>query len=323
MKEYNTPLVSVLITVYNDEKHIGTAVESILNQSFQDFEIVVVDDGSTDNTPMVLQKYSEADNRIKIFSQANSGTTKAANNGLSKSVGKYIARLDSGDYSYSHRLKYEVDFLEKNPNIALIGGGVHIIDVEGRIIGSRNINIKHPKNVLAHRCIFQQSDVMFRKEAIMKLGGYREKFKNAQDYDLWLRISEKYEIVKVNEIFGVWRLNAGGYTLSRTFEQKAEIEIIKKMAQKRLRGIDDGYSNYNGLQKVFVHRKKISNEQYLKIKIGFLLKDLRKKEAREMIAKEIKEMKWYKKMLLLSITYSPDFLLKIPIRLREYRLNNF
>ncbi len=323
MKEYNTPLVSVLITVYNDEKHIGTAVESILNQSFQDFEIVVVDDGSTDNTPMVLQKYSEADNRIKIFSQANSGTTKAANNGLSKSVGKYIARLDSDDYSYSHRLKYEVDFLEKNPNIALIGGGVHIIDVEGRIIGSRNINIKHPKNVLAHRCIFQQSDVMFRKEAIMKLGGYREKFKNAQDYDLWLRISEKYEIVKVNEIFGVWRLNAGGYTLSRTFEQKAEIEIIKKMAQKRLRGIDDGYSNYNGLQKVFVHRKKISNEQYLKIKIGFLLKDLRKKEAREMIAKEIKEMKWYKKMLLLSITYSPDFLLKIPIRLREYRLNNF
>lgn len=315
------PLVSVLITVYNDEKNIAIAVKSILEQTFQDFEIIIVNDGSTDNTEDVIKNLQVNDSRILLVNQNNQGTSKAANNGLSYCRGKYIARLDSDDYSFPHRLNFQFNYLESHPDVVLIGGGSFIIDHDNNIIGSRNVKTNNPQKTLMHRCIFQQSDVMFRKDAVLNLGGYRVKFKNAQDYDLWLRLSEVGQIAKVQEYFGVWRLNPGGYTLSRKLEQKNEVKIIKKMALLRRKGFDDGYESYVSNEKQHIHRNNISENDYKILIVQSLLKVGRKKDARLLIKSDLSHFKSNKKSILYLSTFLPDIIFKLIINAREYYLN--
>ncbi len=270
------------MSVYNDERFVGMAIESILAQTLRDFEFIIVDDGSTDGTADILERYAAQDRRIKVCRQPNAGTTVAANFGLSVAHGKYIARLDSDDISYPHRLQTEVDFLEQNSGIALLGGGSEIIDSDGRIIGVRNVSTSCPARVLLHRCIYQQSDVMFRTEVAVKLRGYREKFRNAQDYDLWLRISEVAGIAKLDVILGQWRLNGGGYTLARMQEQKKEVKVIKRFArQRRARGQDD-YASYLPPESM-KHRRCIDPAHYEWVVALVLLQSLRLREARARI----------------------------------------
>lgn len=320
------PMVSVLITVYNDESNIGNALDSILAQSYQDFEIVVVNDGSTDGTPEVLTKYQEKDKRIKIINQKNQGTANAANNGLKHCSGKYIARLDSDDTSYPHRLQEEVSFLESNPHVGLVGGGCHIADITGRIIGTRNIKPTNPYKTLINRCIFQQSDVMFRKDVLDKLPGdivYRGKFKGAEDYDLWLRISEVAAIAKINSILGIWTLNTGGYTLARKQEQLEAINELKRMAMARRKGGKDWYDDFTPAVKDVTHRKQMKSCEYDKTVSQVLLKEGRTKDVQHQLEKykTVKDdwsivKKWY------YLSYLPKPLLKMIFGFREFLLNN-
>ena len=107
------PKVSVVMTVFNDEDNLDYSINSILNQTLAEFEFIIVNDGSTDNTLAILNKYVLTDNRVRIINQKNCGTTKAANIGVQAALGEYIARIDSDDYAYPFRLKYESDFLDK------------------------------------------------------------------------------------------------------------------------------------------------------------------------------------------------------------------
>lgn len=315
------PKVSVLITVYNDEKNIFSAAKSILDQTYQDFELVIVDDGSTDNTPVVLKELAARDPRVLILTQSNSGTTVASNNGLKKCTGEFVARLDSDDISYPNRLELGVNFLMKNSQVGVVGGNCDIMDESGNVIGSRIIKTNNPMKTLLHRCIFQQSDIMFRKDIVMKLGGYRSKFRNSQDYDLWLRISDKAEVAKLDSILGAWRLNAGGYTLSRAEEQWKEVGIIKAMAKLRKAGLDDGYDEFVPSENVIKHREVISEDQYTVIVAQTMLKALRQKETRALI--KGKNLGFKTNITILVMSYLPKFLLKSLFDLREYYINNF
>jgi glycosyltransferase involved in cell wall biosynthesis len=283
MKEY--PEISVLITVYNDAAHIGNALDSILAQTMKDLEIVVVDDGSTDQTPEILKRYAAGEERIRVFTQPNQGTAAAANNGLRYCRGKYIARLDSDDISYPHRLETEWRYLEAHPGIDLVGGNCHIADVNGKIIGTRRIYPANPYQTLIHRCIYQQSDVMFRRSVLDKLGPivYRGKFKGAEDYDLWLRISEAGGIAKIDSVFGVWRLNSGGYTLSRKQEQLEGIRELRRMAIARRKGQCDWYDQYEPVLLEKQHRTAIPKLEYDLVVCQVLLKEGRCREIREML----------------------------------------
>ncbi len=318
----STPLVSVVMCVYNDERYLGKSIESILKQTFTDFELIIVDDGSTDKTAAILDSIKQKDSRIKVFHKENTGTTASANFGISKARGKYIARLDSDDISYPNRLQTEVEILEHNSDVGLIGGGADMIDQDGNIIGTRNIITKNPKRTLLFRNIFQQSDVMFRKSVFEALGGYREKFKNGEDYDMWLRISEVADIVKLNDVLGQWRLNAGGYSFSRRQEQLSTDKIIKLFArQRRKKGFDD-YPSYKPEAKI-IHRQDIDVDSYKIWVAGFLLDSYRKKEARD-ICKELLKRKFSLKVfVLLSATYLPVFLLKFLNLMRNIIRNNF
>jgi len=317
-----TPIVSVVMCVYNDEKNVAKSIESILNQTFANFEFIIVNDGSTDKTAEILNSYAQKDSRIKIFHKENSGTTASANFGISKARGKYIARLDSDDISYPHRLHTEVELLDKNPAAGLIGGGADMIDQDDNIIGTRNIKTKNPKRTLLFRNIFQQSDVMFLKSVFDSLGGYRDKFKNGEDYDMWLRISEVTDIIKLNVVLGQWRLNAGGYSFSRRREQLNVDKVIKQFAkQRRERGTDD-YSTYIPLPKL-EHRQDIDEDAYKFWIAGFLLDSYRKKEARKIYVQLLKRKFSLKVLILFWLTLQPVPALKFLNSIRNFVKNNF
>ncbi len=317
-----SPKVSVVMCVYNDEKNIGKSIESILNQTFSDFELIIIDDGSTDKTAEVLESYVKKDSRIKVFHKENSGTTASANFGISLACGEYIARLDSDDISYPHRLQTEVDWLDKNPNVALIGGGADMIDQDDNIIGRRNIKTNNPKRTILYRNIYQQSDVMFKKSVFNSLGGYREKFKNGEDYDLWLRISEVADIIKINDLLGQWRLNAGGYSFSRRQEQLGVDKVIKQFAlQRREKGSDD-YSTYTPTPKL-EHRQDIDEDVYKFWIAEFLLDSYRKKEARNIYVQLLKKKFSLRVLIFFWLTLQPVPALKFLNSIRNFLKNNF
>jgi len=320
--ERHEPKVSVLMCVYNDEQFVSQAIESVLAQTYQDFEFVIVDDGSTDGTAAILAKYARTDRRIRILSQANTGTTAAANFGLAQCRGVYVARLDSDDISLPHRLEVEVNFLDRHPDIALVGGGTEVIDVQGRAVGVRNIRASSPKRALRHRCIYQQSDVMFRREVVLALGGYREKFHNAQDYDLWLRISEVAGIAKLMDILGQWRLNEGGYTLARAKEQASEFTLIQRFAAQRSRNGSDQYATFVPPRPAG-HRKPVSASQY-DLRVGsVLLQALRLQEARAKIRSCLETDRSVYVSLLFLLTFLPKPVLSLLFSATNLYLNNF
>jgi glycosyltransferase involved in cell wall biosynthesis len=319
------PLVSVLITVYNDELNIGKAIDSIINQTYQRFELVIVNDGSTDTTLTILMQYQRIDDRIKIISQDNQGTAVAANNGLQHCTGKYIARLDSDDISYPGRLAEEVKFMEANPHIGLVGGGCHIADSEGRIIGTRNIYTTSAYKTLLNRCIYQQSDVMFRKDVLSRLPGtsvYRNKFKGAEDYDLWLRISEVTEVAKINAVFGIWKLNGGGYTLSRKQEQLEAIKELKRMAIARRKGSADWYDSFQPKVIEKAHRTQLKDYEYDLTAAQVLLKEARSAEVRQQLKKyQSKSESWKAVRKWYYLSFLPKPVLKSIFDFREFILN--
>jgi len=188
-----TPLVSVNMPVYNGERFIKEAIESILAQSFADFELVIVNDGSTDNTVSIIGQFN--DPRIKLVHNKNkTGLAHVRNIALTNSIGKYIAILDSDDVAFPERLQLQVDFLEKNEKYALVCGGIDIIDAEGNITGAEAYTYSDDEigpALFFHNCI-AQSSVMLRKSMLPSTEPYDPAFPPSEDYHLWIRLSKKY-----------------------------------------------------------------------------------------------------------------------------------
>jgi glycosyltransferase involved in cell wall biosynthesis len=320
-QEEHIPQVTVLMCVYNDERHVQMAIESILGQDFSDFEFLIIDDGSTDGTAEILRRMAERDSRIRIFTQENKGQTVASNRGLQLARGELVARIDSDDCSMNYRLNEEVIYLRNNQDVGLVGGGAEIIDADGKILGIRNIVPKRPSKTLLHRCIFQHSDVMFRRNLAISLGGYREKFRNVQDYDLWLRISDVSRVAKIDKVLGQWRLNRGGYVLSRSHEQKWELSFAKAFARKRRKGLRDDYETYVPPSPPG-HRNQIGESDYKVVKALILMKSLRLIEARSLLAEVVKDRGGIRSQFLYFCTFAPKSFLHMLWSLREYYLNN-
>jgi len=194
------PKITVLMAVYNGEKYLHQAIESILNQTFKDFEFLIINDGSTDKTAKILQSYH--DPRIKIINnEKNIGLTASLNMGIDMSKSEYITRMDADDISLSTRFDKQINYMEENKDIALLGTFAHVIDENGSIIGGMykptdDMDIKKTLkrvNPLVH------GSIMMRRESLFSVGKYDPLFKKAQDYELWLRISNKYHIANLHE----------------------------------------------------------------------------------------------------------------------------
>ncbi len=229
------PKVTVVMSVYNGEKYLCEAIDSILNQTFRDFEFVIINDGSTDSTSKILNKYSDPRIRI-IANNQNLGLSKSLNKGLQLAKGEYIARQDSDDISSPKRLGTQVAFLDARPECGLVGCWSYKIDARNKIIDKVTLFTEHNDIVmmLLEENHFVHSSVIFKKGCIDKLGGYNEEVKYAQDYDLWLRISENYKVANISEFLHSWRYEKHGISYNKREEQKKYAFLIRDKFLQRV-----------------------------------------------------------------------------------------
>jgi Glycosyl transferase family 2 len=204
------PTVSVVMAVRNGEKYVAEAIESILAQTYRSFEFIIIDDGSSDGTPGILQSYQQQDDRIRVYTQENRGHAASLNRGCQLALGKYLARMDADDVSVRHRLEAQVEYLESNPQVAVVGGAVHCIDSDGKFIETRSVP-EHPDEIrqaLVTRNPICHSMVMMRRDVFQQVGGYRIAFEDAEDYDLWIRISEHHDLANLSFPLGCYRISS-------------------------------------------------------------------------------------------------------------------
>lgn len=227
------PKISVIMSVYNGEKYLRDAVESILNQTLGDFEFIIIDDGSVDGTKDILELFHDA--RLHVVHQENIGLTESLNKGIAMARGGYIARMDADDISHRARLEKESAFLDANKNVGLVGTFGIRIDESGR----EGHVLSFPTQDAALRiglkegCPFLHGSVMYRKECIEKAGKYRKKIGPAEDYDLWLRFSEHFTLANLEELLYKYRVAASGVSMKQRFSQARSALFVRRLAHER------------------------------------------------------------------------------------------
>lgn len=229
-------IISVLMSVYNGERYVREAIESILTQTYRDFEFVIVDDGSTDHTSKILTELSKTDTRIKILTnEQNIGLTASLNKALRHARGIYLARMDADDVALSQRLEEQVTFLKAHPDIGMLGTAYAWIDERGNVIGQRDVLTK-PHEL--HRALirtnpFLHGSIMIRKELLDHVQGYDESYKKAQDYDLWLRLSSTCQFANLPDVLMQKRMTKGmisfqGERSQIRYALRARIEALRR-----------------------------------------------------------------------------------------------
>lgn len=189
----NNPKISVLMPVYNCEKYLGLAIQSILDQTFKDFEFIIVDDCSTDKSWKIIKKYAAADKRIIILrNKKNLRTTKTLNSGLWKALGKYVARMDADDWSYPDRLQKQFNFMENHPEAGVSGGAIEVCNRNLKVLNVRRypLNDTLARKIIFHYSPFAHPATIWRRDLLEKVGGYNENFPLTQDYELYFRIGK-------------------------------------------------------------------------------------------------------------------------------------
>jgi hypothetical protein len=196
------PLVSVAMPVLNGERFLREAVESILDQTFRDFEFIIINDGSTDGTASILDSYARSDPRVRVYQQENKGLIASRNRGCGLARGKYLAQMDADDIAVRDRLEWQIEFMERHPEIGVVGGQMKLIDSAGRAFYCVRYPVENEeiKSALLLCCPFGQNAVVIRKEAFLSVGGYRRPFDLAEDYDLWLRIAERWRLANLEAV---------------------------------------------------------------------------------------------------------------------------
>jgi glycosyltransferase involved in cell wall biosynthesis len=230
------PQVSIQMCTFNRAHYIPQSIESVLTQTFTNWELLILDDASTDNTKDVVSKYLN-DPRIKyIKNEDNLGIARNRNKGLDLSIGEYIAVLDSDDYWIDNtKLEKQIKFLENNPEYTLVGTNIIIIDETGKELNKTNFKNSYLdiKNVLLLQNQIAQSTVLYRKNSVLELGGYSDKYMVCDDYDLWLNIAGKFKIRNLPDFTTKYLEHSHG--ISKEKKLKAAIEhknIVNKYKRK-------------------------------------------------------------------------------------------
>lgn len=269
---HDNPTISVIMSVYNGKEYLRESIESILNQTFTDFEFIIIDDGSTDNSLKIIQKFN--DTRIRIIENKNNiGLTKSLNKALQQATGKYIARQDADDISLPNRFKEQVNYLNNHPEIVLLGTNIYLIDENSKIIGKRITSEKPNINKLKKKNQFTHGSVMYKNEIISQLGGYNELFKYSQDYELWLRITKYHNVRNLTQLLYKSRLhdantrfiNIEGSTLyhflvQRSFKGELNKELLKCIGHE---GIKCTFTHLNKKEKIILYEELAKKQEYI------------------------------------------------------------
>ncbi len=243
----SSPLVSILMPVYNAEKYLRQAIDSILAQTFTDFELVIVNDGSIDNSERIIKSYT--DKRIVYIKQENQGVARSLNNGLKICKGKYIRRHDADDISTPEALQKQIEFISKHPEYPLIGSRIAFMTENGKIA----YNYTNPtenffngkyyhevtlKNYWKNRPIIHAT-ILAKKDLFFEEGMYRTEFPTSEDIDLWFRVLEKYKVAVINEVNYFVRLHGTSNTYNHGNRNIFYRNLAKDFAiERRQKGTD-------------------------------------------------------------------------------------
>lgn len=238
------PTVSIILAVKNGAAYLPAAIESILAQTFADFEFIIIDDGSDDGVSLpLLRKYADGDARIRLISRPNKGLTRSLNEGVSLATGVFLARMDGDDIALPDRLKLQVHYLRAHPHVVLLGGAYELIDAGGRRI--RTWRPAADNATLQRNCLEGSTPIchplaMMRADAVQKVGGYDESFIVAQDLDLWLRLGEVGEMACVPEVLLLYRQHDGSVSEKK---QKLQTDNMQRACEAawRRRGVQGQY----------------------------------------------------------------------------------
>ncbi len=218
------------MVVFNEEQFIGEAIQSILDQTYTHFELIIVDDGSTDNTPSVIQYFS--DPRIQfIISEKNNGVVHARNAALNISKGDYIAVLDADDIALSDRLEVEVNFLERNPEFGLVGGRSELIDENGEYLNKHQSLSLTPDETKVHllfKNCFTHSTIMYRRKDLTKYNFNDVFIKGCEDYDVIVKIASKMKVKNLPIVLCKYRVHKNNISKESEVIEKNNSQIISE-----------------------------------------------------------------------------------------------
>lgn len=228
----NETKVSVIIPTYNSKKFLCAAIDSVLSQSYDNYEIVVVDDGSTDNTQQLMNEYI-GNNKIRYIRQRNRGVSAARNLGATKSDGIYLCFLDSDDLFLKDNLRQKAKILDEDADICLVHADVQMISEEGNVLNEFNRGLSgyglYKELLLWQRCVVPApSSVMIRRDVFNKAGGWDENLSTAADQDLFIRISVMGKIERIPTVLTYYRIVAGSMSKKAIVFEKDHLMVYRK-----------------------------------------------------------------------------------------------
>jgi len=272
------PKVTVIIPTYNMAKYLPEAIESVLNQTYKDFEIIVLDDGSTDDSKEIVKKYiDQSRNNIRYIYQENQGVVKARNKAIMNARGEFIAFLDADDKFYANRLEEEIKVIEKHPDIGLVHADDTEITESGECINIQRRNKKCLsgyifKNLYTRKASISIPTVLIKKECFEKVGLFDENLSKlgCEDREAWLRIAREYRIEYINKVLAYYRRNREGMSRNRENMEKARYYVVEKFfsqgyVSKSLRRIALGrIHRESGDELLRASKYQESRKEYLK-----------------------------------------------------------
>lgn len=235
------PVVSVIMPARNAATYLREAVGSILAQSFPDLELIVVDDASTDETPSMLRDLARSDPRLRHLREESAGVIAAANLGAREAGGRYLARMDADDVAFPDRIAKQVAYLDAHPRVAVVGGAMQYLGPGGPLPSF----LRHPTEpeavrvALESNCCLAHPTVMILRDVFISLGGYRPAAVHAEDYDLWLRVSERHDLANLPDTLLYYRLHTGQVSFAQLSQQVMSFLSAKEAARRRARGAPD------------------------------------------------------------------------------------
>ncbi len=296
------PKLTVLMSVYNDEKYLQESIDSILNQTFTEFEFLIINDGSTDNSFNILKENAEKDPRIKIIiNEENIGLIASLNKGLELASCDLIARMDSDDIAIASRLEVQYQFMIENPNISVCGGGFIYQEEPNRI----NIYPEtHTDIVISslYDCSLAHPTVIYRKTDILSIGGYDKEDLYAEDYGLWVNliITGKFKLHNFPMALIYYRTHP---TIDRSKYREIQKNTAERLGQKLLKhfGICINEEDYS----LLLDNNKKTKEQVIHCKT--LLEKINQQFNAEEYSKELKLKNSFKKKILERKVFVNDF----------------
>ena len=237
MEPIHPPLVTVYITNYNYGKYIKQAIESLLNQSFQNFEVIIIDDGSTDNSKEIIEDYAK-NPKIKIIFQQNKGLNVTNNIALRVAQGKYIMRLDADDFLDHNALLVMTNMLEKDDELGLVFPDYYIVDEHGSIL---NIEKRHKfdKDVTLFDQPAHGACTMIRKKYLQMLGGYDEQYRCQDGYELWIKFTAKFKVANIDTALFYYRRHGSNLTANENRILDTRAKIKENFVKNKFNGLDN------------------------------------------------------------------------------------